>query len=173
MHPVLRKFVYLALTFLVLLVALQPYNRFCNFSGKCSAIYLSDLLPTTEGGTQILVVMEAMNYRSDLDFEVFEPRTLNTVSGKKNTVTYRVKNLSDHEIKFRPEFYVEPKEFEKYVSRQECLCFREHLIKKGEELILPTTFKLKSEIDADPIFKETDAQFRIGYKLTPAAHRGH
>jgi cytochrome c oxidase assembly protein Cox11 len=163
MPPLLRKLVYLALIFLVILVGLQPYNRFCQSSGKCQTVYVSDFLPSPEGNVEINIVAEVLNYRSDIDFEVFSHSDPTTVSGRKNTVTYSVRNISNQEVKFRPEFYVEPKELEKYVVQRECLCFREYTLKKGEELMLSSVFKIKSGIENDPIFKKMEGEIRIGY----------
>jgi cytochrome c oxidase assembly protein Cox11 len=165
MHPKLRNISYALAAIIIILLALQPYNRLCQYSGRCSQIYLSDLLPSREGTETITAFMEVLNYRSDLDFEVFEPRNLETVSGRKNTVTYRIKNLTDRTIKFRPQFSVQPKELEKYLVRSECLCFREHTLKKGEELILPTIFKFKSAISKDQVFKDNFREIRIIYSL--------
>ncbi len=153
MSPILRRLLYVTLACFLLLALLNPYNWICRMSGKCNEIILSNILPTVEGNRQITVVMEAINQRSDIEFEAIDPKLFLTVSGRKNSTTYRVKNLSDQTVKFRPEFTIEPKEMSKYISRDQCLCFREYKIKKGEEIILPVSFRLKSKIDQDQTIK--------------------
>ncbi len=161
MHPILRQLVYLALIFFLILSAIPPYNWICKISEKCNGFTLENFLPSTQGNKPITAFMEVVNNRQDIEFEVIEPKMLNTVSGKKNSVIYRVKNVSNHTIKFRPEFSVEPKEMVKYISRQECLCFREYSIKRGETIELPATFKFKSKIDKD--FADKDVAVRMIY----------
>ncbi|MDX2082607.1 MAG: cytochrome c oxidase assembly protein [Rickettsiales bacterium] len=165
MHPFLRKIVLLALIFFAIFCILQPYNRFCINSGKCNEIYLSDLIPDREGKTQINIIAEVKNYRTDLDFALQNPQPISTVSGKKNIVNYRIQNLTDHNITFRPDFYVEPKEFEDYVIRRACLCAREYEIKKGETIFLRSVFKIDRRIDDDLILKENNNSVKIGYSL--------
>ncbi|NBV06599.1 MAG: hypothetical protein EBS06_05120 [Proteobacteria bacterium] len=163
MHPTLRKMLYLALIFFVIFVALQPYNYFCNYSNKCQGIYLSELFPSPEGETQISAIMEIKNLRNDIIFETEEPKIIYTVSGKKNIANYRIENNSDKTIRFRPEFYVEPKEFKKYVIRRECLCFREYKLRRGEVILVHSSFKIDPAIEKDPIFIRDKPNIRIGY----------
>ena len=161
MHPILRRLVYLSLIFFLILAVIPPYNWICKMSGKCSGIVFENFLPSTEGNKEITAFMEVMNYRQDIEFEVVDPKMLHTVSGRKNSVIYHVKNLAGHAVKFRPEFSVEPKEMAKYISRDECLCFREYSMKKGEEIELPATFTFKSKIDKD--FAGKDITVRMIY----------
>ena len=151
MNPILRRLLYLALLFFMILTVIYPYNWFCKMSAKCDEIVYSNWIPTTEGNRQITALMEVHNKSTDIDFEVDEPKMLNTVSGRKNQVFYRIQNISNHKVKFRPQFLVEPKEFAKFVSRDGCLCFKEYTIKQGEELILPVSFKFKSKINDEAV----------------------
>ena len=154
MSPVLRALLYLALTFFAIFLAIKPYNWFCQISEKCHELVLANLIPEAEGNHQIKVLMEARDEREDIDFEVVEPKMFNTVSGRKNETTYRIKNITKHSVKFRPEFSVEPKEFTKYINRQECLCFREYKIEEGEQIIVPASFYIKGKINAEDANKE-------------------
>lgn len=165
MNPILRRLLYLALIFFVILVLLQPYNRFCSSSGKCEGIYLSDFIPHHEGDLQISILMEAQNKRGDIDFETVEPQLIYTVSGRKNIANYRIRNTSNHTVIFRPKFYVEPQEFTKYLIRRECLCSREFKIKKGETIVVRSIFKIDPEIEKDPAFNKDKPYIRIGYIL--------
>ncbi len=165
MRPITRFFLYFVLIFCVLLpVALRPYNWFCQSSGKCQKIYLSDFLPSFEGSTKIKINLEAISYRKDLTFMVYGYDTITTVSGRKNVVNYKVKNLSNRDMSFRPKFTVTPQDVEGLVKRRDCLCFEEHIIKKGEELNLQSSFELESEAD-DYFLQEKGDVLTISYTI--------
>ncbi len=153
MNKFLKALLYTALIFFVIFAAIQPYNWFCNLSKKCSAVKVSKFLSEKEGNRQITIFMEAIDLRDDIDFEVLDPKMIMTVSGRDNKVFYRVTNLSNKTVNFRPEFRIEPSDYAKLVDREECLCFREYKIEKGEELILPASFKIKGKINKEPADK--------------------
>ena len=144
MNQKLRIIFRILSVFVVAFVAVQPYNWYCRTHGKCSQFYFEDLLPDFEGKAGAQLIFEVKNYRPDVEIKVAEPQMINTVTGKRNVITYRIENLSNHAVRFRPEFYVEPQEFKKYISLRECLCFREQIIKKGEITALQSVFKIRS-----------------------------
>ena len=90
--------------------------------------------------------------------------TITTVSGRKNVVNYKVKNLSNRDMSFRPKFTVTPQDVEGLVKRRDCLCFEEHIIKKGEELNLQSSFELESEAD-DYFLQEKGDVLTISYTI--------
>ena len=102
MRPVTRFIVYTFLLFLLFLVSLRPYNWICQTTNACHKFYLSDLIPRFEGEDIININFEIINTRDDVDFIIDGYDTISTVSERKNTVSYRVKNLSDKIIYFRP-----------------------------------------------------------------------
>lgn len=166
MNPILRSLVYLALIFFTIFVAIKPYNWICHLSKKCNEIVFDNLIPGVEGNQEITAIMEVIDQRDDIEFEVDEPKMLHTVSGRKNIVTYHIQNISKDTVKIRPKFSVEPKEAEKYISRQECLCFREYKLKKGEAILVPTSFKFKSKLDQEIAEKKIGSKIRIIYTAT-------
>jgi cytochrome c oxidase assembly protein Cox11 len=166
MRPLTRFFIYSFLTLILCIIAARPYNWFCEFSGKCQKFYFSDLLPDFEGNTPINIVLETENNNKNLEFIVDGYDTIRTVSGRKNVVNYRVKNNSDNSIKFKPQLYILPENFDKYVKRLDCLCFEEHLVGKGKEIKLQASFKIDSDIESDKLFKEDPKQVvTIGYRI--------
>lgn len=165
MRPITRFFLYSILIFCVLLpLTLKPYNLFCQSSGKCQKIYLSDLLPSFEGTTKINVNIEAVSFRKDLTFMVAGYDTITTVSGRRNVVNYKVQNLSNRDMSFRPKFAVTPQDVAGLVKRKDCLCFEEYRIKKGEELNLQSSFELSSEAD-DYFLREKGETLTISYTI--------
>ena len=166
MSPILRALVYLALIFFTIFVAVKPYNWVCRFSKKCNEIVFDNFIPSIEGNQEITTIMEAVDQRDDVEFEVDEPKILYTVTGRKNVVTYHIKNISRDTIKIRPKFSVEPKEAEKFISRQECLCFREYKLKRGETIVVPTSFTFKSKLEQAIAEKKISTTIKITYTAT-------
>lgn len=164
MRPLTRFFIYSIALFLVIIIAMKPYNWFCQVSTKCQKVYVSDLFPSFEGNNDIDIVLEIKNYNADLDFLIMGYDTISTVSGRKNVVKYQIKNLTDNTINFRPKFYIEPKKLAKYVNLTDCLCFEKYSIDGGKELNLQASFKIDSDIDE--LFLEEEAlDITIGYIL--------
>ncbi len=163
MNPILRRLLYLSLIFFVIFVVLQPYNRFCSYSGKCEGIYVSDLVWQREGNLQINIIMEAQNKRADIDFETIDPKLIYTVSGRKNIANYRITNTSNNTVIFRPKFYVEPQSLAQYLIRRECLCSQEYSVKKGQTLVVRSIFKIDPAIEKDLLFNKDQPIIRIGY----------
>ena len=140
-----RIFIRFAIIFTIITFAIQPYNWFCNITNKCSSITISSLLPTFEGKQEIEVFFEVTSYREDLKITANQS-TITTVSGRKNTVTYRAKNLTNRPIRFRANFLTDPDYAEKHIKRYECLCFREYKLKPNEEIELKMVFALNDKI---------------------------
>lgn len=165
MRPITRLFFYSIALFLLIVIALKPYNWFCQTSGKCQKIYVSDLFPTFEGDNEINLILEAKSHNPDLDFMIMGYDTISTVSGRKNVVKYKIKNLSNKRMVFRPKFHVEPKQFEKYVNRSDCLCFEDYALDANDEINLQAAFSIDSDIDKDH-FKDSDTvDILISYSL--------
>ncbi len=123
---------------------MQPYNWFCGITNKCSPIEISSLIPRREGNKPVDVFFEITNYRADLKLEPAEDH-ISTVSGRKNVVAYRAKNLTNKTITFRTEFFVRPENLKDHVKTYDCLCFGEHKLKSGEEVELKMSFVIDEE----------------------------
>ena len=152
MHPLIRILFRLGALFLVAFMLVQPFNWFCNLSGKCQPFYFSYYIPKQQGTKPIEVSLEVTNLRNDLDLAA-DKSPLTTVSGKKNSVIYYAKNLSDHEITFRPRLIVEPESLDKYIIRYQCLCFNDYTLKPGEQKTLEMRFAIDHKIESDAVFK--------------------
>ena len=154
---------FLTISLLIFLV-LKPYNWFCNYSQKCQPIYLSELLPTFEGKKPITIIPQAKNYNKYLEFESLT-KSFRTVSGRKNTIKFKVKNLTQSYVKFRPEFYINPQDYDYYIIRQNCLCFEEITLQKDEERELIFTFKVKRVFDTEEANTDEERTIFIGYNI--------
>lgn len=164
MPNLFRLTIRLVIIFIVITVAAQPYNWYCQLTQNCQPFYWSYYIPKTEGTQPINVEMEITSYREDLEFRVENP-SLTTVSNRKNIAIYHMKNLSDHPISVRPKLQIEPANLEKYITRYECLCFHEYKLKKGEEITLKMRFEIKEEIYRDSTFNEAGSRVKIRYRV--------
>lgn len=165
MHPLLRISVRLTTIFIIVFFAIQPFNWFCSITQKCNTIYLSSFIPKREGIDNIKLKFEVTNYSQKVDFKVIQ-KTLTTVSGRKNVVFYRAKNVSKKHIRINPALFVKPKYVEKYLTRYECLCTRQFKIAPGEEIEMRMEFEIKNSISDDVNFqKDPDSPILIRYKI--------
>jgi cytochrome c oxidase assembly protein subunit 11 len=69
--------------------------------------------------------------------------------GETVTVVYRVKNTLDRDIVAQAKPHIQPESVAKYVSKEECFCFRNQTFKAGETKDLPVVFRLDSAIPKD------------------------
>lgn len=165
-----RIFFRLAIIFTIIVFAMQPYNWFCGITNKCSPIEFSSLIPSREGEKPVDVFFEITNYRVDLKLEPVEDH-ISTVSGRKNVVIYRAKNLTNKTITFRAEFLIRPEFLKGHVKTFDCLCLGEHKLKGGEEAELKMSFAIDEkavdvalENQAGPGGKNKD-QIVLRYKV--------
>lgn len=132
--------------------AIKPYNDFCNLKGSCKALYWHSFFPKKHGFYRAKINFIALNYHENLEFEVVKPELITTFTNKVNIAEFRVKNLSQKLVNFRPILSVKPIEFEQYIDKYQCLCMQNFSIKSGEEKILKMVFSLNKEIEKNEMF---------------------
>lgn len=164
MNRFLRPLIYLALIIFVFFVATKPYNWFCKSSGKCTELNFGNIFKEKEGTTPISIALTAVSRNNEIEFSVLEPKLINSVSSRKNIVSYHIANLSDKAVKFRPKLSVFPAEYEKYIERGECLCHQDIQLKAGETVTKDFSFKLKKEIDSE-LAKQNRNFIQISYTI--------
>ncbi len=142
---------------------IQPFNLFCRATDKCQPIILAYYMPKQTGKEYFEIFFDAKDRSKDVRFEVSE-RSAVVLAGDNVEITYEAQNAVDHDIKIRPTPYVFPPEAEKYIKFYECLCFREHKIKKGEQVELSVKLRLDRKIENDPFFKDM-RNIRVGYEV--------
>ncbi len=152
MHPLLRLAFRSLIIFLVIFSAIQPFNWFCALTQKCSPFYFSNIIPRIEGNRKIDVIFEVDNRNPNIDLVPDMPVT-ETVTNRKNTVSFYTKNISDKFVVFRPKLRVEPESAKDYIDFQECLCFKDHELKKGEAAKLDVKFRIKGNFPFDKFAK--------------------
>ncbi len=153
------------------LLMIHPFNLLCKATDKCQPIILSYYLPKKLGQEYYELFFEAraqneLNQANEKPIAKIHAKTrsLLLVAGSNGKVDYEILNVSDNDIKLRPTPYIIPPSAAKYIKFYECLCYKEHKIKKGETRLLTVKFNLDRKIEQDEEFKENKI-IRIGYQL--------
>lgn len=142
---------------------IQPFNLFCKATDKCQPIILSYYTPKQTGSEYYEIFFDAKDRSKDVRFEA-NNRSALVLAGDNVQVKYEAQNATDHDIKIRPKPYIYPPEAEKYIKFYDCLCFREHKIKKGDQIELSVRLRLSRKIEKDPFFKDM-RNIRVGYEI--------
>lgn len=166
MHPLLKLLIRFAIVFTVIFIAVQPYNWFCGITQKCDSFHFSYLIPKREGHAKYNFQFNVTNFNQNLNFEVLD-KSLTTVSGRRNVIHYRVKNISKKTIYLRSKLEILPADIEKYLKIYDCLCTKVYKLKRGEERDLKMTFELKSSIDDDKNSQSLRQGLMINYSVKP------
>ncbi|MES2961435.1 MAG: cytochrome c oxidase assembly protein [Pseudomonadota bacterium] len=146
MPPLLRLSVRIAIAFVVIFFAVQPYNWFCQLTQSCNPFSFSHLIPKKKGKLPITVDMQVTDYRKDIELTVLQSE-IKTVSNQVNKVDYQVKNLTNRVQYLRPVLHVEPEDFKEYIEFYNCLCNNRYKVKPGQTLNLRMEFLLKDNIN--------------------------
>lgn len=144
----IKIFKYLSKIFIVVILiffASKPYNRHCIKSGKCSPLYISDLIPRINGNEEFDVKFVITNYREDV---ILYPKIdkISTVTGKKNIVTFIAKNNSNKKIDFKTKMFIEPSFLKGEIKSYECLCGKKFSLKKDQEFEIKSIFRFKKDV---------------------------
>jgi len=146
MPPLLRLSIRIAIVFVVIFFAAQPYNWFCQITQSCKPFYFSQLIPKRKGNMPITIKMEVTNYREDIELTVLQSE-VKTVTNQVNKVDYRVKNLTNRVQYLRPILHIEPEDFKKNIEFYNCICNNRYKIKPSQTLNLQMEFLLNENID--------------------------
>jgi cytochrome c oxidase assembly protein subunit 11 len=154
---------YLIAGLLIALLLIKPFNFFCNLSSKCSPIILSYYFPAKKGSQNFEINFEAQNQLSTIEFKVLNSKII-LKTGQNATIIFTAKNLTNHQIKIRPEYFITPENADQYITRYECLCFKEHIIAAGQEVQMPFRIKIDPAIEKDQYFSKNNI-INIGFKI--------
>jgi len=126
--------------------ALIPlYNTFCEITGlngKTSGQVAKDVLKKQEvDENRVITVQFDASVNSKLNWE-FRPTELDmqVIPGKLYHTEFYAKNLSDVAITGRATYSVTPGKASLYFNKTECFCFTEQTLKAHEEVVMPVTF---------------------------------
>lgn len=149
MHPFLNFFIRVFLLLIIGIIIIKPYNIYCSTTGKCSGINLIEFIPDNKfkegiGSYHLEFINLNPNIHLDISSDFLE---LSTVSGRKNVVTYTIKNISktDKDVKFKLKFKTDPSYEIKRIKVHECLCNKTYKLKPGREMIKKFIFTFKEE----------------------------
>ena len=86
------------------------------------------------GSDQIIKVKLITSVHKDLPFKFeTEEENITIVPGEVKTINYTVKNLSDKNINGLATFQVYPSELKDFITKMNCFCYEEQILKGGEE----------------------------------------
>jgi len=148
MPPLLRLTIRIAIVFVVIFFATQPYNWFCQLTQSCKPFYFAQLIPKRKGYKPVTIKMEITEYLKNIELTVLQSE-VKTVYNQVNKVDYRVKNLTNRVQYLRPILHIEPEDFKKYIEFYNCICNNRYKIKPGQTLNLQMEFLLKEGIEED------------------------
>jgi cytochrome c oxidase assembly protein Cox11 len=165
MPPKLRILLRIAVAFVVIFFAIQPYNWFCQLSQNCKPFYLSYYIPKKEGTKQIKIDLETTNYKRDVKFFVDKPEII-TVANKKIVATYTITNNSKKLLRVRPKMEVIPKEATDYIKTYQCICLKRYKLKPKQTITIQMEFEIDKDIEsADFIDQILENSLKIRFRL--------
>jgi cytochrome c oxidase assembly protein subunit 11 len=130
------------------------YSLFCKVTGFGGTPKIGYLSSSKIGNRELLIKFDA-NVDSKLPWQ-FKPEQneIKLITGQNVLVFYRAKNLSKEPIVGTAVYNITPEKVAKYFNKIQCFCFEEQLLKAGEEVSMPVTFFIDSELDNDPSVKD-------------------
>ncbi len=110
------------------------------------------------------------NVKSDLPW-AFQPTefSMEVQLGKLYHTEYYAKNTASVEIIGQAVPSVAPAKASKYFNKTECFCFTEQLLKAGEEMQMPLTFIISSDLPEDVKLVTLSYTFFNKYQVTDTA----
>jgi len=155
MNKTIFKTVLVAVLMFGFAFALIPlYNTFCEITGlngKTSGQVEENVLETQiVDENRLGTVQFDGNVNSKLNWE-FRPTELEmkVIPGKLYKTVFYAKNLSDSDITGRATYSVTPRKASLYFNKTECFCFTEQTLKAHEEVLMPVTFIVDSQLTED------------------------
>lgn len=138
---------------LILFFASFPYNRFCAKSGSCQQISLRTFFPKSHG-LGFNIEFNSVNYHELIDFKLISSKKISARTNETIIAEFEVTNKYNKIVYFRPKLVVEPREFQQYIEKYQCLCMEEQNIRANETKKLKMVFAINEEIEDNKLFDE-------------------
>ncbi len=153
MNKMILKMVIVSVMMFGFSFALIPlYDVFCEITGlngKTSGVVTIDeaLEKQVIDENRLVTVQFDASVNSKLNWE-FRPTVLNmdVIPGKLYRTEFYAKNLSNKDITGRATYSVTPGKASLYFNKTECFCFTEQTLLAQEEIIMPVTFIVDSQL---------------------------
>lgn len=152
--------------------ALVPlYNVFCEITGingKTGRISVEQANTQAVDPNRQVVVQFDATVNSSLPWQ-FHPRIMQmeVVPGKLYTTEFFARNLSDQSVVGQAIPSVAPAEASLYFNKTECFCFTEQVLEPGQEVWMPVTFRVSSDLPEDVKVMTLSYTFFNKGSLTP------
>ena len=145
--------------------AVPLYSLFCKVTGYGGTTKRVAKSVEQKIGLKKIEVFFNGDVAKDLEWE-FKPlqRKIKTVTGKRNLIFFKAKNLSNKSVAGTASFNVTPLKAGSYFSKIECFCFTKQILAAKEEMIFPVSFYIDSAIENDPYLKDVN-QITLSYSF--------
>lgn len=175
MNNIVKYLLAIPVIILILFFASIPYNKYCATSGSCSQISLQTLFPKSHG-LGFNIEFNSTNYHELIDFKLISSQTISAHTNQTIIAEFEVTNRYNKIVYFRPRLVVEPREFQQYLEKYQCLCMEEQNIRANETKKLKMVFSLKEEIEDNKLFRDKyldlslttdESEYRPDYNYYP------
>ncbi len=132
------------------------YSVFCKLTGYGGTTQEGIKNPGV-AGTKMLKVHFDANIADGLPWS-FKPlqKDINIKTGETVVVFYVAKNNSTDDIVGTAVYNVTPNKAALYFVKIQCFCFENQLLKPCEEMLMPVSFFIDTELDKDPDLQELE-----------------
>tara|TARA_X000000950_G_scaffold284909_2_gene389218 strand:+ start:29 stop:562 length:534 start_codon:yes stop_codon:yes gene_type:complete len=140
------------------------YKLFCQVTGYGGTPMKVDNVMGQVVESELKVRFDSsIEKNSNLFFEPVSNR-IKTKLGEKNLIFYKAKNLSNKPVLATATFNVTPLNAAQYFNKIECFCFEEQAFAPGQEVEMPVSFFIDSDILNDEYMKSVD-ELTLSYTM--------
>ena len=147
----MRKLVVIAVAMFGFGFALVPfYKKICEVTGINSVIKADAVANTQIDAARLVTIEFDSNLRSNLPW-TFRPllASVRVHPGELATVTYEIRNNSDHAITGQAIPSYGPQLAASYFKKLECFCFTQQTLQPGEAKQMPVVFVIERGLPDD------------------------
>ena len=148
---------------------IQPYNLYCKFFGGCQPIFWGELIPSKVGKKEVKINFSSQVSEELLGSVTIQPKipSEKVLNGRVIRNIYVIKNLTNQTIRTKAVYQIDLPELNQYLDKIQCLCFRLQVLKPGQELEMPVSFRIDPKIESNPNLKAIE-EVTIGYQINLA-----
>ena len=140
------------------------YELFCKVTGYAGTPKISVENSSSQITEKIKVRFDSSTEKNSPLF--FEPGTkkITTNIGKNNLIFFKAKNTSQKSVTGTATFNITPLIAAQYFNKIECFCFEEQVFAPGEEVEMPVSFFIDSDIVNDEQIKNIE-ELTLSYTM--------
>lgn len=155
----------IVIAMIVLAYASVPlYDYFCKVTGFGGTpnVYSTKSIYSID---QTISVRLDSNVGSTLDWQFYPEQRIHEIKiGENKLINYVIENNANQPLSGTAVYNVSPTEAGKYFNKIECFCFEEQAFKPGEEVEMPVSFFIDSDILSNKYMKSID-ELTLSYTM--------